>query len=68
MIEVTTDLDGDPKGLSVRILSDRGLETSGPPQATFTIRSDGRRFLRLELDAQNGDVVALTNPIQLREV
>ena len=67
-IEVESDLDGDPTGLAVRILSDRGLEASGPPRATFRIPSAGRRFVRLELDDGNGDVAALTNPIYLREV
>lgn len=68
LIDVTTDLDGDETGLSVRVLSDRGLEASGPPRETFRIPSAGRRFLRLELDAADGSVAALTNPIHLREV
>jgi hypothetical protein len=67
-IDVATDLVGDAPGLAVRILSDRGLETSGPPRSTFRIPSDGRRFLRLELDAADGSVAALTNPIHLHEV
>jgi hypothetical protein len=67
-IDVTTDLDGDAPGLAVRILSDRGLEASGAPRATFRIAAAGRRFLRLELDAADGSVAALTNPIHLREV
>lgn len=67
-IEVSTDLEGDASGLTVRLLSDRGLEASGPPGSTFRITSTGRRFVRLELDDDNGDVIALTNPIFLREV
>ena len=55
-------------GLAVRILSDRGLEASGAPRGTFRIPAAGRRFLRLELDAADGSVAALTNPIHLREV
>jgi hypothetical protein len=67
-MDVTTDLDGDASGLAVRILSDRGLEASGPPRATFLIPAAGRRFVRLELDNDDGSVAALTNPIFLREV
>jgi hypothetical protein len=67
VIEIATELDGDDTGLSVRILSDGGLEASGPPRSTFHISAGGHRFLRLELDDADGSVVALTNPIHLRE-
>jgi hypothetical protein len=69
-IDVAVDIDGDASGMTVRLLSDRGLEGSGAAisRATFRVPAAGRRFVRLELDHGDGGLAALTNPIHLREV
>ena len=69
MVDIAVDVDGDASGMTVRLLSDRGLEGAAPaPAATFRVPAVDRRFLRLELDHPDGGLAALTNPIHLREV
>ncbi|HEX7472842.1 MAG TPA: CehA/McbA family metallohydrolase [Candidatus Limnocylindrales bacterium] len=69
-IAVAVEIDGDASGMTVRLLSDRGLEAAGPATGatTFQVESAGRRFVRLELERPDGGLAALTNPIHLREV
>ena len=69
-ISVDVGIDGDSAGMTVRLLSDRGPEATGPATAaiTFQLESAGRHFVRLELERPDGSLAALTNPIFLREV